>query len=298
MSNAFETASKLAGRRPRLVSWLARATLGLVLLAFGAMQSFFTINAGERGIVLRFGALHRVAEPGLGFLIPGVDQVVRISTQTQSAFYTNIDTYSQDQQSASIDVSVIYHVPPEDVAALYREYGSLEAAVERQLDRRLPRAMKEVFGTYTASTSIKERARLGRDVETAVQSAIEPPLVVDSVQMERISFSNAYEQSVEERMLAEVEVLKVNQNANREKVQAEIAVTRARAEAEASLARAEADAKAIRLKGEAEAAAIEARAKALASNPLMVDLIAAERWNGELPQTMLPDGSLPFVPVQ
>jgi regulator of protease activity HflC (stomatin/prohibitin superfamily) len=90
----------------------------------------------------------------------------------------------------------------------------------------------------------------------------------------------------------------VNQNAAREKVQAEIAVTRARAEAEAAVARAEADARAIRLKGEAEAAAINARAQALASNPLMVDLIAAERWNGTLPQTMVPGGALPFLSMK
>lgn len=234
----------------------------------------------------------------MGFLIPGVDKVVRISTQSRSTFNTDIDTCSQDQQSASIDVSVIYHVPAASVADLYQEFGSLDAAVERQLDRRLPRAMKEVFDTDTATTPIAERARLGRDVQLAVQKAIVPPLVVDSVQMERISFSNAYEQSVEDRMLAEVEVLKVNQNANREKVQAEIALTRARAEAAASLARAEVDAKSILLRGEADAGAIRARAEALAANPLMVDLIAAERWNGALPHTMVPGGTLPFLSVR
>lgn len=283
---------------PRLTPRRLIGLLALVLVVFVALNSFFTVDAGERGIVLRFGAMNRVADPGLGFLIPGVDKVVRISVQSRSAFYSNIDTYSQDQQSASIDVSVIYHVPPGSVGDLYKEYGSLDAAVERQLDRRLPRAMKEVFGTYTATTSIKERARLGGDVQIAVQKAIMPPLVVDSVQMERISFSNAYEQSVEDRMLAEVEVLKVNQNANREKVQAEIAMTRARAEADASLARAEADAKAILLRGEAEAGAIRARAEALAANPLMVDLIAAERWNGALPQTMVPGSALPFLTIK
>jgi regulator of protease activity HflC (stomatin/prohibitin superfamily) len=284
----------VSGGQRRTLRGLAVAA-GIALLVW---TSYATVDAGERGVVLRFGALRHVAEPGLVFLIPGVDRVVRISTQSQSVFYTNIDTYSQDQQSASIDVSVIFHVPPESVADLYRTYGSLEAAVERQLDRRVVQAMKEVFGTYTASTSIHDRAGLGDAVQQAVVAAIPPPLVVDGVQMERISFSQAYEASVEERMLAEVEVLKVNQNAAREKVQAEIAVTRARAEAEAAVARAEADARAIRLKGEAEAAAINARAQALASNPLMVDLIAAERWNGTLPQTMVPGGALPFLSMK
>jgi len=272
--------------------------VGAALVAIVAWQGFFTIDAGERGVVLRFGALHREADPGLGFLVPFVDQVVRISTQTRAVVYTGVPTFSRDQQSADIDVSVIYHVEPKDVSRLYREYGSLEAAVERQLDRRLPRAMKEVFGTYTAATAIQERAALGADIDKALREAVDPPLVIDSVQMERISFSPAYRKSVEDRMLAEVEVLKVNQNAQREKIQAEIAVTRAKAEAAAALARAEAEAQSIRLRGEAEADAIRARSEALAANPLMVDLIAAERWNGSLPTTMVPGGALPFLNLQ
>lgn len=288
------SAEKLPSSSPRLL-----AGLGLVLAVFLLLwKSFYVIDAGERGVILRLGAVQGTAEPGMGFLIPLVDRVVRISTQTQSAFYTNIDTYSRDQQSASIDVSVIFHVDPTNVAALYSEFGSLEAAVERELARVLPSAMKEVFGRFTAASSIQERQRLGAEVQAAVQKAVDLPLVVDTVQMERISFSAACERSVEERMLAEVEVLKVNQNAAREKVQADIAVIRAKAEAEAAVARAEAEAHAIRVRGEADAAAIAARAAALDGNPLVVDLIAAERWNGVLPATMVPDAALPFMDVE
>jgi regulator of protease activity HflC (stomatin/prohibitin superfamily) len=287
-------AATLPKPRPRVIAGVVLALAAALVL----WKSFYVIDAGERGVILRLGAVQRTAEPGMGVLIPFVDRVVRISTQTQSAFYANIDTYSRDQQSASIDVSVIFHVDPDNMAGLYSEFGSLDAAVERELARVLPSAMKEVFGRFTAASSIQERERLGTEVQMAVKAAVDLPLVVDTVQMERISFSASYERSVEERMLAEVEVLKVNQNAAREKVPADIAVIRSRAEAEAVLARAEADAQSIRLRGEADAAAISARAKALSENPLVVDLIAAERWNGALPSTMVPDAALPFMDVE
>ena len=98
-------------------------------------------------------------------------------------------------------------------------------------------------------------------------------------------------------MLAEVEVQKLQQNAEREKVQAQITVTQATAKANAVRAEAQAAADALRLNGEAratniritgdaEAAAIEARAKALGTNPNLVTLVQAERWNGVLPTTM------------
>lgn len=291
---ALKDAGRSAAGSRRAVILVA---LGLVVLLL-VSQSFFTIDEGERGVVRRFGAVDHVAQPGFGLLIPWVDDVVRISTQNQSALYTNIDTYSHDQQSADIDVSVIFHVPPENVAGLYTEYGSLDEAVRRLVDRRLPRAMKEVFGEFTAVTSIQERARLGLEVEAAVREAINDPIVIDSVQMERISFSQAYETSVEDRMLAEVEVLKLNQNAEREKVQAAIVVTQAQATADAAVARATAEATSIRLKGEAEAEAIRLRGAALAANPDVVRLAQVEKWNGVLPVTMVPGATVPFLDIK
>jgi regulator of protease activity HflC (stomatin/prohibitin superfamily) len=169
-------AASLPRPQPKLILWTVLAFAGLLLL----WKSFYIIDAGERGVILRLGAVKGTAEPGMGFSIPFVDRVVRVSTQTQSAFYTNIDTYSRDQQSASIDVSVIFHVAPDNVAELYSEFGSLDAAVERDLARVLPSAMKEVFGQYTAASSIQERERLGSDVQAAVQAAVGLPLVVDS----------------------------------------------------------------------------------------------------------------------
>lgn len=56
-------------------------------------------------------------------------------------------------------------------------------------------------------------------------------------------------------------------------------------------------AESIRLKGEAEATAINAKGKALRDNPALVALIQAERWNGQLPTTMVPGATVPFMDV-
>jgi hypothetical protein len=46
------------------------------------------------------------------------------------------------------------------------------------------------------------------------------------------------------------------------------------------------------------AAAIKARAKVLGTNPNLVTLVQAERWNGVLPTTMVPGSAVPFVSVK
>jgi hypothetical protein len=38
-----------------------------------------------------------------------------------------------------------------------------------------------------------------------------------------------------------------------------------------------------------------ARGRALRDNPMLIDLVQAERWNGALPTTMIPDSTVPFM---
>lgn len=260
--------------------------------------SWYTVDQGERGVILRNGALVGIAEPGLGFKTPVIESVVDIDVRSRAHVYENVMAYSRDQQTAVLQLSVNYRVPVDQVANVYTEYGSIDSLVSRLLDRQLFEETKNVFGRFNAATSIQDRSRLTAEIQAAVQEAVKGPIIIESVQVENIDFSDAYEQSIEQRMLAEVEVQKVQQNAEREKVQAEIKVIQAQADADARIAQATAEAEAIRLRGEAEAASIDARGKALRDNPSLIELIQAERWDGVLPTTMVPNGAVPFVEVK
>ena len=258
--------------------------------------SFYTIDQGERGVVLRNGAFVTVAEPGLGYKLPFIDSVVDISVQTRSRVYSSVLTYSRDQQTAELQVSVNYQIPAHSVSEVYEKFGSEDQLIARVLDRYMPQTIKSVFGRYNAVAAVQDRANLNLEALAAMQKAVEnQPVEVLGLQIENIDFSDQYEKSIEDRMMAEVEVQKIRQNAEREKVNAEIAVIQAQARADAVRAEAMARAEAVRMQGEAEAAAIDAKGKALRDNPALVDLIKAENWDGVLPTTVLPNGTLPFI---
>lgn len=297
MSDNFKTPEiNLDSLNPAgLIAKLGLGLAGLILLMVLA-STWFTVDATERGVVLRLGALSHVAKPGLGFKLPMIDTVEKISMQTNTVRW-DMTSYSSDQQAANMHVSVTLHASPEHVASLYERFQSLESMVNRVVEPVVKQQAKIVFGRYTAVKAIQERAALNNDIMHAITNALknEPALVLESIQIEDIKFSNAYEDSVEQRMLAEVEVLKLRQNAEREKVQAQIVLTQAQAKADAERATAQAQADAIKMKGEAEAEAIKARGQALRDNPNLVGLVQAERWNGELPSTMVPGGAMPML---
>jgi len=261
--------------------------VGLILLTVVG-GSFYTVDQGERGVILRNGKVVGTAEPGLGFKLPIVDSIREINVQTQARVYKDVMVYSRDQQNAGLQVSVNYRLASDKVEQIYSEFAGQDGIVSRLLDRQVPEEVKNVFGKFNAVTAIQERARLGMEIQEAIQKAANNSmLIVESVQVENIDFSDAYEKSIEQRMLAEVEVQKVQQNAEREKVQAEIAVIQAKAQADA-----------VKLQGDAEAHAINARGRALRDNPALIELVQAEKWDGKLPTTMVPGQTVPFINVK
>jgi regulator of protease activity HflC (stomatin/prohibitin superfamily) len=289
---------------------IAAAVIGLIAIAAIA-GSWYTVDQTERAVLLRNGAVIGTAQPGLGFKVPFIDTVEKISVRTFTYTWDKMNSYSYDQQPADLKISVTLRASPDKVADLYAKFGRLDTAVNQVVNPVVNQQVKIVFGHYTAVKAIQERGTLNSAIKDAITDTLkyDPMLIIESVQLENIEFSANYLHSIEQRMLAEVEVQKLQQNAEREKVQAQITVTQANAKANAIRAEAQANADAtrlsgeakaanIRVTGEAEAAAIEARAKALGTNPNLVTLVQAERWNGVLPTTMVPGSAVPFVSVK
>jgi regulator of protease activity HflC (stomatin/prohibitin superfamily) len=283
---------------------MRRLTLGigaLVLFVVGAtvvFGSWYTIDQGTRGVILRNGAIVGTAQPGLGFKVPWIESVVKIPV-TQQVLHWDADSklqaYSLDQQPADIQISVLYHIPVDKVEDVYSEYGGQENLSARLIARKVPQDLKTVFGKYTAVSVIQDRAKFNADVQAAIVDGVHGPVIIDGVQIENIDFSDAYENAVEARMTAQVEVQKLQQQEAQQEVQAKITVINAQAQADARLAQAKAEAQAVQIRGEAEAAAIRARGAALKDNPSLIALTAAEKWNGALPTTMVPGGAMPFL---
>ena len=288
----------------------AAAIGGIIVLAL-LLGSWYTVNQTERGVLLRNGAVIGTSQPGLGFKLPLFDTVEKVSVKTATYTWDKMNSYPFDQQPADLKISVTLRASPDKVADLYAKFGRLETAVNQVVSPVVNQQVKVVFGRYTAVKAIQERGPLNAAIKDAITATLkdDPMIIIESVQLENIEFSANYLHSIEQRMLAEVEVQKLQQNAEREKVQAQITVTQATAKANAVRAEAQASADALRLNGEAkatniritgeaEAAAIEARAKALGTNPNLVTLVQAERWNGVLPTTMVPGSAVPFVSVK
>ena len=272
----------------------AVAVLILLLTTGGSM---YTVDQGERGVVLHYGEVSKVADPGLHFKWPYIDRVVRIPTRTTTGTLKDIFGYSSDQQPAQISLSVTFSIADDGVEALYTQFGKIDKLYDLAVVPIVTQEIKTVFGQFTAIRSVQHREELNNKTRDAIVTALAkyPYLRIESVQIENVDFSDAYEQTIEDRMKAEVEVERYKQNLERERIEAQIAATRAQGQADAQIKAAEAEAKAIELRSKAEAASINTKGEALRQNPEIIRLMQIERWNGILPQTMLPNSAVPML---
>lgn len=270
--------------------------LGAIITLAGVFGLFFTVDEGERGIVLRGGKIVSIEDAGWHLKIPGLDSVTPVSVRTHNRLFENETFYSMDQQSATATLSVTYSVNPAAVDKVYAQFGTLDALTDRLILPRVKKNFKEVMGRFNAATAIQERDRMGVEVSKAI-TIDSPLLTIHSVQVENIDFSDKYEEAIEARMLAEVGIATQTQNLEKEKKLAEIETTKRQAVADGNFSVAKAQADGVRELGQAEAAALEAKAKALRDNPELISLIKAERWQGVLPTHVLPNDTVPFIDV-
>ena len=271
---------------------LGAAALVVVVLVV-LFSTYFTIDQGERGVILHNGAIVGEAEPGLHFKMPIITSIAKISVQIQKEAFernaegdTRMQAYSRDQQPATIAMSVNYHVT--DASEVYAQYGSLDGMEARVINPKAYEQLKNVFGQFDAADAIQKRASLNAEVYAAIRGAVRGPVVIDSVQIEDISFSQQYEAAVEARMQAIVKQQQAEADKQKRIIDADAAAYEVKAAADAKAHK-------IEVQGAAEAGAIKARGDALRDNPGLPTLTAAEKWNGVLPTTMVPGNALPFL---
>ena len=122
------------------------AIVAIVVVVIIAAGIWYTVDQTERGVKLRYGATIGTAQPGLGFKIPLIDSVEKVSVKTITYSWDKMNSYSYDQQPADLKISVTLRAAPEKVADLYAKFGRLDTAVNQVVSPAVNQQVKIVFG--------------------------------------------------------------------------------------------------------------------------------------------------------
>lgn len=250
----------------------------IVLVIIVSANPFVIVGPGERGVVMRLGAVQDVVRgEGLSLKIPFIEEVVLVDVKVRKR-ESRTSAASKDLQTISTEITLNYHLNPAVVNKLWQEIGpDFESKI---VDPAIQESLKAVTARFTAEELVQKRPEVKSQVQELLNERLaKNSLVIDDVSITDFTFSQEFNAAIEAKQKAEQMALKAERDLDRIKTEAEQQVVRARAEAEG-----------LRLQKQ------QITPDLIKLRQIEAQMAAIGKWNGVLPQ-YAGGGPIPFINV-
>lgn len=225
--------------------------------------------------------------PGMHLKMPFMETVDQLQVSQSVYSLPPMDVYTNDNQSVSISVSVIYVVPPADAYHMLYDVGRTGAQdIDFTVLPVVRNDAQSVFARYNTLTISDKRAEIANAMQVAISGDLQRlfGIQVINVQLTGIQYSGAFTQSVEAAMTAKAAAVRADNEVLQKQYEGQQAVVLAEAQAKAKIAAAQGEAKAIELVSDA-----------LRQNPAYIKWYEAAKWNGVLPRYVAGKAAIPMI---
>lgn len=237
------------------------------------------VGAGQRGVLLRFGAVTgAIKGEGLYFKVPFAEEVVLMSTQIQK-YTAPVGSSSKDLQVVTTEVTLNYQLDANSVGETYRNMR--QDYESRVVQPYIQEAVKSTTANFDAEQLITRRPQVKDELQNLMTERL-APLGISVVQLSitDFQFSSTFQDSIEAKVKAVQQAL-----------EAENALRRVEFEGQQAITRAQAEAKGLELqKAQITTQLLELRR-------VEVQGRAVEKWNGVMPTVVTGGGPVPILDV-
>ncbi|MDQ0574091.1 slipin family protein [Agromyces albus] len=135
----------------------------LIIVGVIAIVLFFMsvriVRQYERGVVLRFGRLHNLREPGIRFIIPIVDVMIKVSLRIVTLPIQSQGIITRDNVSVGVSAVAYYRIvdPVKSVIAVEN--------VKSAIDQIAQTTLRKVVGQHHLDETLSETAKLNADIK-------------------------------------------------------------------------------------------------------------------------------------
>lgn len=247
-----------------------------IVLLIVLFNSFTVVNEGFIGVKYQFGKIVRSdLTAGLNFHIPFIEEIQQVDIREQ-IYSVQADAYTSDTQTVdTLMLKLNYYYDGSRLPEIIRTIGI--ANVETKLlVPNVAKISKDEIGKVKAEDLVQNRSTVQNAIYNSLKETLAPQgIVVTAFAIENLSFDDAFEQSIQAKVIAAQDALKM-QNKTAEKEE----------EAKQQVIAAQAQADSQKIQADAEAYAIEAVQKQLKESPDYIDYLKVTRWDGVLPQAI------------
>ena len=269
------------GKKIGKIAVIVIIVIALLVLLFNC---FSIINEGFIGVKYTFGKITQDnLSPGLNFCIPFVEEIRQVDTREQ-VYSVVDDAYTSDTQTVQqLQLKLNYRYDSAKLSDIIRNVG-IDNVESKLLVQNVAKITKNEIGKVKAEELVQSRAEVQQTIQDVLAETLAPSgIVVVSFAIENLSFDEAFESSIQAKVIAAQDALKMENKTKEKEEEAKQVVIAAQAKADST-----------KLEADAEAYAIEAVQKQLENSPNYIDYLKITNWNGQLPQ-IIGDGVNPFV---
>ena len=146
---------------------IAAATIAVSLLVI-ALASLAVVREYERGVVFRMGHARPLYQPGLWFLIPLVDKMIRVDQRVVTLTIPAQEVITRDNVPARVNAVVMFQVVDPLKAILAVENYAVATSQIAQT------TLRSLLGRADLDTLLAHREDLNSDLQTVIETQTQP----------------------------------------------------------------------------------------------------------------------------
>ncbi|MBQ3841962.1 MAG: prohibitin family protein [Ruminiclostridium sp.] len=280
------SASKSGGSGNNKVGGIVFAVIIVVIILSVVFNCFTIVQEGFIGVKYQFGRIIQDdLSAGLNFRIPFVEEIQEVDIRDQ-IYSVTADAYTSDTQSVNdLQLKLNYRYSSSMLSSIIRDTG-INNVENKLLVPNVAKIAKDAIGKVKAEDLVQTRSQVQASIQNELTEVLSPyGIIVTAFAIENLNFDPAFEASIQEKVIAAQDALKMENKTREKEEEAKQIVIAAQADADSQVAIAKAEAEAIAL--------IEEQ---LANSPNYIDYYKLQKWNGVLPQ-VVSDGVNPFVTI-
>ena len=247
---------------------------------------FSVVNEGYIGVKYQFGKIvSSDLSAGLNCHIPFIEEIEQVDIREQ-IYSVQTDAYTSDTQTVdNLGLKLNYYYDGTKLPEIIRSIG-ISNVETKLLVPNVAKISKDEIGKVKAEDLVQNRSDVQNAIYESLKKTLEPQgIIVTAFAIENLAFEDAFEQSIQAKVIAAQDALKM-QNKTAEKEE----------EAKQKVIAAQADADSQKIKADAEAYAIQAVQEQLAKSPNYIDYLKVNNWDGVLPQAIGTEVN-PFIAI-
>lgn len=173
--------------------------VGLVLLFF--LLCFRTVEAGQVGIITRFGEVNRSAASGIAIKLPWpIERLTKMEIRIQKQ-QEDAAAATNDLQDVRATLALNYALDSQSALRVYKEIGVNYR--DRVIIPALQESFKSAAAQYTASDLLVKRPEVKLKALEVIKKRLEPYGVrIDDLSIINFSFSSEFTSAIEAKQVA------------------------------------------------------------------------------------------------